>query len=149
MSRNAKLFVIVVGCGRLGSYLANRLSREGHSLVTIDRDAAAFNALFPEYRGVRVEGDATEVETLRSARVDRADLVVATTHSDNVNIMVTQVAKKLFGVPRVMARVFDVGREEVYRSLGVETISPMSAAGELFLQALHKDEIPDTGRNSK
>jgi trk system potassium uptake protein TrkA len=128
-------FVIIVGCGRLGSYLANRLSRDGHSVVAIDVDEAAFRALAAEYSGFRVEGDATELAVLRQAKVDKADLVVATTREDNVNLMVAQFAKRLFKVRRVMARVFDPRREDLYRALGVDTLCPTSVAADLFLKS--------------
>lgn len=128
-------FVIIVGCGRLGSYLANRLSREGHSVVAIDVEEAAFSALAAEYSGFRVEGDATELAVLQQAKVDKADLVVATTREDNVNLMVAQFAKRLFEVPRVMARVFDPRREDLYRALGVDTLCPTSVAADLFLKS--------------
>jgi trk system potassium uptake protein TrkA len=137
MSAQKNLFVFIVGCGRLGSYLANRLSREGHNVATLDTKPEAFQNLSSEYSGLRFEGDATEIETLRHARIDKANLVIAATTSDNVNIMVAQIASKLFNVPRVMARVFNAEREEVYRSLGIETICPTQIAGNLFLQGIH------------
>ena len=137
MREKKDLFVFIVGCGRLGAYLANRLSREGHSVTTIDTDPEAFHNLSSEYSGLRIEGDATEIETLRHAGIDKADLIIAATTSDNVNIMVAQIASKLFNVPRVMARVFNAEREEIYQSLGIETICPTQIAGDLFLQDVH------------
>lgn len=138
------MFVCIVGCGRLGAYIANRLSANGHSVVAIDSDADGFDALSGEYSGFRVEGDATEIETLRSAKIDQADMVIAATTSDNVNILVAQIASKLFGVPRVMARVFNIEREEVYGSLGIETFSPTQVAGDLFLQAMQSSQAVET-----
>ncbi|HEV57173.1 MAG TPA: TrkA family potassium uptake protein [Phycisphaerales bacterium] len=130
------LFVVIVGCGRLGSYLANRLSRAGHGVVVIDAEEHAFGNLSPEYSGFRVEGDATELAVLKQAKVNQADLVIATTRADNINLMVAQVAKTEFGVARVLARVFEPRREAVYRCLGVETICPTAVAGEMFLKAV-------------
>ena len=140
MLSNQKLHVIVVGCGRLGSYLANRLSHDGHSVVVIDVDSSAFNALSTEYSGFRVEGDVTEFAVLSQAKTGEADLVIATTREDNVNLMVAQVARKVFQVPRVMARVFDPKREEIYRDLGIETVCPTSIAGDIFLESLGRVE---------
>lgn len=131
-----KLYIIIVGCGRLGSYLANRLSRDGHSVVSIDINPEAFDNLSEEYSGFRVEGDATEFALLKQAKADRADLFIATTDDDNINLMAAQVAKKVFQVPRVMARVFDPKRGDVYRDLGVETICPTSISGDFLMQSL-------------
>lgn len=134
--------VVIVGCGRLGSLLANRLSRSGHSLVVIDRNHETFDGLSADFSGFRIEGDATQMVVLREARLEQADVVVATTHDDNVNIMVAQLALRVFGVHQVLARVFDPKREEVYASLGIETVCPTSVAAEMFLNA-----VSDRGRS--
>lgn len=138
MPSDKYFFIIIVGCGRLGSYLANRLSHEGHSLVVVDNDQSAFDALSDEYSGFRVEGDATEFAVLQQAKIDEADIVIATTREDNVNLMVAQIARKVFGVPKVMARVFDPKHEETYRYLSIETICPTTIAGNVFLESLVK-----------
>lgn len=132
-------FIVIVGCGRLGSFLANRLSRVGHGVVVIDSDDRTFGKLSPEYSGFRIEGDATELAVLKQAKMDEADLVVATTREDNVNLMIAQVAKAEFGVARVLARVFEPRREEAYRRLGVETICPTAVAADLFLRSISRD----------
>ena len=130
------LYIVIVGCGRLGSHVANRLSRDGHSLVVIDLQESAFANLSPEYSGFRVEGDATERTVLKQAKVDKADLLIAATRDDNVNLMVAQVARAAFKVPRVLARVFNPKREAIYRRLGVETVCPTLVAAELFLKSI-------------
>jgi trk system potassium uptake protein TrkA len=132
-------YIVVVGCGRLGSYLANSLSRAGNSVVMIDREEANFNDLSPDFSGFKVNGDATQVAVLKEAKLNKADVIIATTHEDNVNLMVAQVAQKIFNVPHVLARVFDPRREEVYAQLKVETISPTTLAAEMFLRAVAKD----------
>ena len=136
MPKRQKFFVIIMGCGRLGSYLANRMSRDGHSVVVIDTQETAFRALSSEFSGFFVEGDATEFAVLKQAKTDKADLVITTTSQDNINLMAAQVAKKLFKVPRVIARVYDPQREEIYRSRGLETICPTSITGDVFLEYL-------------
>ncbi|MFH0726713.1 MAG: TrkA family potassium uptake protein [Pseudomonadota bacterium] len=130
------LYIVIVGCGRLGSHLANQLSRVGHSIVVIDKDGATFNDLSSDFSGFRVEGDAVQMAVLKGAKVKDADVFFATTHEDNVNLMVAQVAKKLFHVPHVLARVFDPRREQVFNQLGIETICPTSVAAEMFLLAV-------------
>jgi len=132
-----RLYVIIIGCGRLGSYLANRLSHDGHSVVVIDLNDSALEALSAEYSGFRMEGDATEIDLLKQAKIDKADFFIATTGDDNVNLMVAQVAKKLFQVPRVMARVFQPKREKIYVDLGIETVCPTSIAADVFLKSIH------------
>jgi trk system potassium uptake protein len=135
MMKNS-LYIVIVGCGRLGSYLANQLSRVGHSVVVIDSNADAFNDLSPDFSGFRIVGDATQMAVLKGAKLKLADVFFATTHGDNVNLMVAQVARKLFDVPHVLARVFDPRREQVYTQLGIETICPTSVAAEMFLLAV-------------
>ncbi len=134
--RFASQYIIVVGCGRLGAYLANQLSQEGHSVVVIDVNHAAFRNLSLGFSGFRIEGDGTELGVLAQAKVEKADLVLATTRRDNVNLMVAQLAKKVLGVRRVIARVFDPQREESYRGLGVETVCSTVVAGKAVLARL-------------
>jgi trk system potassium uptake protein TrkA len=129
-------YILIVGCGRLGSMLANRLSGLGSNVVVVDRDEAAFESLSTEFSGFQVTGDAAELAVLRRAKIEEADCVLATTRHDNVNLMVAQVAQTVFGVPKVLARVFDTSREEVYRQFGIETISPTLLTAEAFQEAL-------------
>jgi len=129
-------YIVIVGCGRLGSHLANHLSRAGNSVVVIDRDESTFNDLSPDFSGFRLHGDASQMAVLKEAKIHKADILIATTHEDNVNLMVAQVSRRVFDVPHVLARVFDPKREEVYAQLGIETICPTSVAAELFLRAV-------------
>lgn len=138
MSASRSYFAVIIGCGRMGSYLANRLSREGHSLVVVDIDSSTFEALSAEFSGFQVEGDATEFAVLKQAKVDKADLVIAATEEDNVNLMVAQIARKIFKVPRVMARVFDPKRAEVYQDFGIEGICPTVMAGDALLDLFQR-----------
>ena len=129
-------YVIVVGCGRLGAMLASRLSSSGSSVMVVDEDEAAFDNLTTGFSGFRITGNAAELSVLRQAKIERADWLLATTSHDNVNLMVAQVAKVIFGVPTVVARVFDPSREDVYRQFGIETICPAKLSAEAFLDAL-------------
>jgi len=130
------LYIVIIGCGRLGSILANQLSRLGHSVVVIDTDEATFDDLSPDFSGFRVVGDATQIAVLKEAKLKNADVFFAATHEDNVNLMVAQVARKVFNVQHVLARVFDPRREQIYDQLGIETICPTSVAAEMFLMAV-------------
>jgi len=127
------LYVVVVGCGRLGSMLANELSQAGHRVVVVDRSQRAFEKLSAEsFSGYRVEGDASQPSVLRRARAERADLLIAATREDNLNLMVSLVALRVFGVRHVMARVYDPRRAGLYHEFGVETVCPTSIAAAAF-----------------
>jgi trk system potassium uptake protein len=141
-------YIVIVGCGRLGSHLANHLSRAGNSVVVIDRDETTFNDLSPDFSGFRVHGDATQMAVFKEAKINKADVLIATTHEDNVNLMVAQVARGIFSVPHVLARVFDPKREEVYAQLGIDTICPTSVAAEMFLQAVANGDTEREGTQS-
>lgn len=130
MPSSKRLFVVIIGCGRLGSYVANRMSHAGHSVVVVDVNDDSFETLAPEFSGFRIEGDATEFRVLKEAKADRADLFLAVTHDDNINLMVAQVAKRVLHVPNVMVRVSESRREEVYRELGIDTICPSVVTGD-------------------
>jgi len=126
-------YIVIVGCGRLGGMLANRLSAIGNQLVVIDRREAAFDKLSTEFSGFRITGDASELDVLRQAHTDQADYLFAITTQDNVNLMVAQIARKIFDVPKVIARVYDPARETIYREFGIETISPTKLSAEAFM----------------
>jgi len=134
MGKKGSPSVVIVGCGRLGALLAGELSREGARVVVVDRLESSFSLLDAGFSGFRVTGDAVEERVLRQADLKRADCLMATTEKDTVNLMVAQVAKTVFAVPRVLARVYDPAREEMYRTLGVETISPTRLSAGEFLR---------------
>lgn len=136
MSLKKNLYIIIVGCGRLGSYIANSLSGSGHGVVVIDKEESALNLLSAEYSGFRITGDAAEFNVLQQVKMDKADVVIATTQEDNLNLMIAQIAKSFFHVPKVMARVFDPKREKIYRDFDIATICPTTFAGDLFLESI-------------
>lgn len=126
-------FVVIVGCGRLGSLLAGEISRAGSKVVIIDRREDAFILLPPEFSGFHVGGDAVEQELLRAIGLKQADCLIAVTEKDTTNLMVAQVAKHIFAVPRVLARVYDPRRTRIYRQDGIEIISPTRLMADAFL----------------
>ncbi|MGF1479705.1 MAG: potassium channel family protein [Cyanophyceae cyanobacterium] len=132
----ANKYMVVVGCGRLGSLLASRLSGQGNSVVAIDCQEASFNNLTSEFSGFQIVADAAELEVLRMAKADKADCLLAVTNKDNINLMVAQVAKTVFKVPVVLARVFDPAREKIYREFGIATISPTNLSADAFMANL-------------
>jgi len=127
-------YIVVVGCGRLGSLLANNLSADGYQVVVIDRHERMFDGLNVQFSGFTIAGDAAELDTLRQANIEKADMLFACTTEDNVNVMVAQVAREFFEVPHVVARVYDPDLEETYRSFGIETVSPTQLSADVFKQ---------------
>lgn len=142
------LYIVIVGCGRLGSHLANCLSRDGNSVVAIDHVEAKLNNFSPDFSGFRINGNATQLSVLKEANLNAADVLIATTHEDNINLMVAQIAKKIFHVPHVLARVFDPKRKEIYAKLDIDTICPTSVAAAIFLQAVAEGEKRKNGFTS-
>ncbi len=117
-------YFVVVGCGRLGSKVAGYLSEKGHSVVVMDKNENAFERLPPEFTGFTVYGDATEMESLKEAKVNMADMVLAFTANDNTNFMVAQIALRIFGVPRVVAYVHEPENIELFKEFGIEVVCP-------------------------
>jgi trk system potassium uptake protein TrkA len=116
--------VIIVGCGRVGSQLANALSAERHDVVVVDRDPLSFGRLSREFGGRMLTGVGFDREILQKADIEGADALAATTDSDNVNIVVAVTAKETFKVPRVVARIYDPQAAEIYRREGIPTVTP-------------------------
>lgn len=132
--------VVIMGCGRVGSYLATRLDREGNQVTVIDLTAEAFRRLPDEFNGETVVGTGIDEQVLRMAGIARADAFIAVTEGDNRNIMAAQVAREIFGVREVIARIYDPIREEVYRGLGLGTICPTKLISDMAYQHLFGDE---------
>lgn len=130
------MYVIIVGCGRVGAELANILQREGHNVVIIDKNADSFKRLVGSFNGITLVGNGFDLETLQEAGIEKADAFCAVTNGDNTNIMSAQVAKKIFKVPKVIARIYDPKRAEIYRSLGIDTLS-----GTLLFAAMIRDKL--------
>ncbi len=117
--------VIILGCGRLGAHLARRLDREGNEVIVIDRNAESFARLGSEFRGRMVFGTGIDEDILRRAGIENVDAFVAVTTGDNTNAMASEIAKLVFKVPRVIARLYDPVREDTFHALGLmETVCP-------------------------
>jgi len=130
------MYVIIAGCGRVGSELAKLLSNEGHNVVVIDKNADSFKRLGKKFNGLTVVGSGFDVELLKEAGIEKADAFCSVTNGDNTNIISSQVAKKIFKVSRVIARIYDPHRAEIYRSLGLDVIS-----GTTLLAAMIRDKL--------
>ncbi|MDO9100638.1 MAG: TrkA family potassium uptake protein [Caldisericota bacterium] len=126
------MYIVIVGCGRLGSKLATQLSEAGHDVAIVDRTADNFSRLSDDFNGVTVAGVGFDEEVLKSAGIEHADGFAAVSESDNENIMAAQVAKNIFSVPTVLARVFDPVKGETYAALGLETVCPTTSAANIM-----------------
>jgi trk system potassium uptake protein TrkA len=130
--------VIVLGCGRLGSRVANMLDGEGHDVAVIDLNPTAFELLRPTFSGERLVGFGFDRDVLEQARIDRADAFVAATTGDNRNVVAALAAKRRYRVPTVVARIYDPDRARIYLSQGIRTVSPVQwSAGRIRDILLH------------
>lgn len=123
-SKKPANYTIIIGCGRLGANLANELSNEGDNVLIIDGNKNSFRRLASNFGGLSVVADGTDLDILRESKIETASAVIAVTNHDNTNIMVAQMARDIFGVERVIARLYDPESESVYRRLGINTICP-------------------------
>lgn len=139
-NKNEKNYTIIVGCGRLGSTIATALSNEGKNVLIIDKNEDSFRKLSHAYSGQTLEGDATNFEVLQEAMVDKATFVIPVTHSDSTNIMIAQIAKEIFKVNNVIARLYDPERDIVYKELGIQTIYPAYLEAKNLLSCFFKEE---------
>lgn len=115
--------VIIMGCGRVGEQVARLMADEGHDVTVIDYDQAALDRLGPDFKGRKVKGVGFDRDVLIRAGIEDADAFAATSSSDNANIVAARIARNVFHVPRVVARLYDPRRAEIYRRLGLVTIS--------------------------
>ncbi|NNJ29304.1 potassium channel family protein [Lacrimispora defluvii] len=117
-------YTIIIGCGRLGANLANTLSDNEEDVLIIDKNKEAFRKLSPAFGGLTLNGDATDLDILLEAQIGNATAVIAVTNNDNANILVAQIAREIFHIERVIARLYDPEREYVYHEFGIDTICP-------------------------
>src|SRR5271157_1618699 len=124
--------VVIMGCGRTGSWLANLLDAAGHSVTIMDVEAYSFRRISPDFKGKTIVGNGIEQEALKKAGIEKAEIFIAVTQGDNRNIMAAQIAKHIFNVPRVICRIYDPLRQEIYQTLGLETISPTTIFADML-----------------
>jgi len=133
--------IVIAGCGRVGSDLANRLAIVGHDVSVIDFDPDALDALGSAFNGTTYTGVAYDVEVLRSAGIEDADAFVAVTSSDNANLMSVEVAKAVFDVPRVLARLDDPAREQAYRALDINYLPASRILANVVFESVIDEEF--------
>ncbi len=132
------VYIVIIGCGRLGSILASDLSQQDHEVVVIDKDKSSFFSLRQGFSGFSVTGDVAEMNVLAAAKLNKAQVAIAVTGKDNLNIMVSQLAINVFKVPIVLTRILDPAREKIYQDLGLKTINTSKISAIAFLQTLQQ-----------
>lgn len=119
-----KNYTIIIGCGRLGSSLADALSNIGSNVLVIDENKDNFKRLSSNFGGLTLRGNGTNINKLKEANISDASIVIAVTNSDNTNIMIAQLVKHLFNVKQIIARIYDPECESIYNNLGINTFCP-------------------------
>ena len=128
--------VVIMGCGRVGAQLAAMLDKDGHQVTTLDTDSYSFRRLPPSFHGRALLGNGLDEETLKRAGIEETDAFIAVTQGDNRNIMASQIAKHVFNVPRVLCRIYDPLRRDLFSSLGLEAISPTTVFAQILKEKL-------------
>lgn len=131
--------VVIVGCGRVGARLALQLVDEGHAVTVIDQSPVAFSRLGDNFAGNALLGNGIDEDILKRAGIEDSDAFCALTNGDNRNIMSAQMAQHVFNVPKVVCRIYDPIRYEVYKSLGLGAICPTVLGTETVYDILIKD----------
>jgi len=139
------VFVLVVGCGRVGSSIAKTMLAQGHEVSVLDEDPEAIARLeqnqsesWQDSGGLFTVGTALEIDALTEAGVERADAFVASTNGDNTNLVIAQIAQRRFNIERVVVRVLDPARAEWYSQQGLSTVSPTQKAVEMLEAAVQE-----------
>ncbi len=136
------MFVVISGCGRIGSYLANILSKEGHDIVIIDQNKKAFRNLSRDFSGSKVVGDSTNPNDLEKASIEKADALIAATGEDNPNIITCQVGKIIYNVEKTVARINRPEHEKSFSQLDIDTkVARSSQIATQLKNAIYKENI--------
>ncbi|MFM8712471.1 MAG: potassium channel family protein [Actinomycetota bacterium] len=133
------MHVVIVGCGRVGSTLARELCVMGNTVAVVDRRADAFLRLGDDFAGQTVVGIGFDPDILVAAGIERADALVAVTSGDNSNIMIARVGRERYGIERVVARIYDPKRAEIYERLGIATVATVKWTAERVLRRIMTD----------
>jgi trk system potassium uptake protein len=128
--------IVIMGCGRVGALLATMLDGESHDVTVLDVDSYSFRRLPSTFKGTALLGDGTDEDVLKKAGIEGARAFIAVTQGDNRNVMASQIAKYIFNVPRVLCRIYDPLRKDLYEMLGIETMSPTTIFAHLLKDKL-------------
>ena len=130
------MHVVIMGCGRVGSTLANELQALGHSVAVIDQEREAFRRLGSDFNGKTVTGVGFDRDTLLEAGIEKAEAFAAVSNGDNSNILAARVARETYGVQNVVARIYDPRRAEIYQRLGIPTVATVSWTTDQIMRRL-------------
>jgi len=128
--------IVIMGCGRVGSLIAHILEDRGHSVAIIDQDPEAFRKLRSGFKGSKITGVGFDRDVLTEAGIERAEAFAAVSSGDNSNVIAARVARESFGVHRVVARIYDPRRAEVYQRLGIPTVATVAWTADQMLRRL-------------
>lgn len=134
------MYMIIMGCGRVGARLASMLVAEGHDVMVMDLNPAAFERLGKDFAGSTMIGNGIDHDDLVKAGIERADAFAAVTQGDNRNIMASQIAKHVFKVPRVVTRIYDPIRQDTFKALGLDAVSPTVIGAQVLYGMLTGEE---------
>ena len=124
--------ILIMGCGRVGAHLASLLDADGHKVTVVDTDSYSFRRLPTDFGGTALLGNGLQRDVLQKAGIETADVFIATTQGDNRNIMACQIARHIFNVSRVICRIYDPLRQELFSNLEIEAISPTKIFAQLL-----------------
>lgn len=139
------MYVVIMGCGRVGARLARLLVDSGHEVMVMDLSVAAFDRLGRDFTGATMIGNGIDHDDLVKAGIERADAFAAVTQGDNRNIMAAQIAKHVFKVPRVVTRIYDPIRQDTYKALGLDAVSPTVIGAQVFFGMLTGADSQENG----
>lgn len=128
--------IVIMGSGRVGAQLAGLLDAEGHQVTVLDTDAYSFRRLPADFGGTALVGNGLDQPSLIKAGIEEADVFVAVTQGDNRNVMAAQIAQHIFNVPKVICRIYDPLRQELYQTLGIEAISPTTIFAQILKEKI-------------
>jgi trk system potassium uptake protein TrkA len=139
--RKSQQNVLIVGCGRLGSSLANILSEQNKNVTIIDIDAKAFRKLSSSFGGLSLEGDGSDIDHLMYADANQADVLIAATDDDDTNIMIGQIARQVFGIEIVLVRLYDTSKQVAFENLGIISICPANLSIDEIKRHVMSEEL--------
>ncbi|NUR28849.1 MAG: TrkA family potassium uptake protein [Catenulispora sp.] len=141
------MHIVIMGCGRVGSSVAHSLEAKGHSVAVIDQDGDAFRRLSADFSGITVTGVGFDRDVLIQAGIERADCFAAVSSGDNSNIISARLARETFNVPRVVARIYDQNRAEVYERVGIPTVATVRWTAMRIVRQLLPDDTSELWRD--
>ena len=130
------MYVVIMGCGRVGARLAMQLVNAGHDVLVMDMVPSSFERLGRDFTGATMVGNGIDHDDLVKAGIERADAFAAVTQGDNRNIMAAQIAKHIFNVRRVVTRIYDPIRQDTFKALGLDAVSPTVIGAQVFYAML-------------